>query len=297
MDKSQSDDRKLAAPAESATGVDRRKFLGAAAATAGGLILGDLATSRQAQAQTGGQRFTDWGWPQPYEQISPKSKQWLEARDGGGQRQLDSRLVGRGLIGNILQTEKLLEKRGIRSWQTFVAAGFERGSYRDGSTREHRRARRWRCSQQGSTRAPSTPGITRCDGALDSPLKSLSDLGPEGAEAAGCGQHDGLDQPLRPSPRPPTSTQGQQDFTLRSMPPGDPPRVPRGWTCSRSGATPLDRSTEDDRLLETLNPYHRQLLLRTPRDRENTPDVVLPDRRSSRRCCGRRPIRRRRSIR
>ncbi len=24
--------------------------------------------------------FTEWGWPQPYEQVSPKSVEWLKAQ-------------------------------------------------------------------------------------------------------------------------------------------------------------------------------------------------------------------------
>jgi len=114
MDSSRSDDKRPAAQAESAANMERRKFLGAAAATAGGLLLGELASPEEARAQAGGQRFTDWGWPQPYEQISAKSKAWLESK---GWWPLSAGWIvvwsGEELIGNILQTEKLLEKRGI----------------------------------------------------------------------------------------------------------------------------------------------------------------------------------------
>ena len=104
MDSSRSDDNKPAAPAASATNIDRRKFLGAAAATAGGLLLGDLGVTSDAHAQAGGQKFTDWGWPQPYEQISAKSKQWLESK---GWWPLSAGWIvvwsGEEMIGNILQ--------------------------------------------------------------------------------------------------------------------------------------------------------------------------------------------------
>src|ERR1700687_1592503 len=82
MDSSKSDDSKTPESAESATRLDRRKFLGTVAATAGGLLLGDLACSDGARAQSG-QKFTDWGWPQPYDQISTKLKQWLERKVWG----------------------------------------------------------------------------------------------------------------------------------------------------------------------------------------------------------------------
>ena len=68
--------------------------------------------------------FTDWGWPQPYEQISEKSRRWLESK---GWWPLNAAWIvvwsSEESIGNILQTERLLEKRGIETkWQTFVAA-------------------------------------------------------------------------------------------------------------------------------------------------------------------------------
>src|ERR1700681_4989560 len=106
MDSSKSDGRKTQQSAESATRLDRRKFLGTVAATAGGLLLGDLANSDGARAQSD-QKFTEWGWPQPYDQISPKSKQWLESKGwwpinaGGG-------VVwsGEEMINNILQQDR-----------------------------------------------------------------------------------------------------------------------------------------------------------------------------------------------
>ena len=58
----------------SASRIDRRGFL-RYAATGGALLVGGLGHGRAAIAQG---QFTDWGWPQPYEQISAKSKQWLQ---------------------------------------------------------------------------------------------------------------------------------------------------------------------------------------------------------------------------
>src|SRR2546428_13257091 len=86
MDDSKSNDNPRAVPAESAAGLQRRQFLGNVVKAAGGLLLGDLAAATAASAQptgspapaVGGQRFTDWGWPLPYEQIAPKSKQWVQ---------------------------------------------------------------------------------------------------------------------------------------------------------------------------------------------------------------------------
>ncbi|TMH21180.1 MAG: hypothetical protein E6H64_08885, partial [Betaproteobacteria bacterium] len=88
MDDSKSNDNPRAVPAESAAGLQRRQFLGNVVKAAGGLLLGDLAAPTAASAQptsspapaVGAQKFTDWGWPQPYEQISAKSKQWLQSK-------------------------------------------------------------------------------------------------------------------------------------------------------------------------------------------------------------------------
>jgi ABC-type nitrate/sulfonate/bicarbonate transport system substrate-binding protein len=87
------------------------------------------------------------------------------------------------MIGNILQSEKLLEKRGIDvKWQTFVAAGFSNEAFIPG---------RIQLASTGAfgvlallankvpTRALAvhSPGITHAATVpLDSPLKSLADL-------------------------------------------------------------------------------------------------------------------------
>ena len=269
MDSSRSEEKRPAAPAEPATNMDRRKFLGAAAATAGGLLVGDLAIQEEARAQ-GAQRFTDWGWPQPYEQISAKSKQWLESK---GWWPLAAGWIvvwsGEEMIGNILQSEKLLEKRGLDvKWQTFVAAGFSNEAFIPG---------RIQLANTGAlgvlallankvpTRALAvhSPGITHAATVpLDSPLKSLADL---------------KDQKVLKRPAVVGTTTGStnhfgfiaaaaylglkdnQDFTLRSMPPGDLATGPKGvdvftiWEPHVSYSTEVLKTT---RLLETLNPYY-----------------------------------------
>jgi len=127
------------APKHSLAGFRRREFLASSASAFGGLLLGKIATPNDAAAQQppiaapgmSSVKFTDWGWPQPYEQISTKSKQWLQSK---GWWPLGAAWIvvwsGEEMIGNILQDEKLLEKRGLEvKWQTFVAAGFSNEAF------------------------------------------------------------------------------------------------------------------------------------------------------------------------
>src|SRR5512144_1267783 len=56
----------------------RRRFLGQSLAIAGSLTLGrDLVGPSVAVAAD---NFTEWGWPQPYAQVSAKSVEWLKGK-------------------------------------------------------------------------------------------------------------------------------------------------------------------------------------------------------------------------
>ena len=274
MDPSESDDRRPAAPAESATRLDRRKFLGAAAATAGGLLLGDLATSGDARAQPAG-KFTEWGWPQPYEQISPKSKQWLESK---GWWPLNAGWIvvwsGEEMIGNILQSEKLLEKRGIEVKWPFVAAGFSNEAFIPGRIQlASTGARRLRRSPTRCRRAPSPS--TRRASRMRRPDRGFAAQGRTSGQKvlkrpAVVGTTTGSTTSASSRP-PPTSIKDNQDFTLRSR-----SRRPRhrseGSRCIHDlGAARLllDGGAEDDKApRDAQSVLHLQrLLLHAARDR------------------------------
>src|SRR5208282_3032552 len=139
MDESNSSDISSGVTPEATERFGRRDFLGTVVKAAGGLVLGDLVTATATKAQPassspaviGGQRFTDWGWPLPYEQISAKSKQWLQSK---GWWPINAAWIvvwaSEDMIGNVMQTQRLLEKRGIETnWQTFVAAGFSNEAF------------------------------------------------------------------------------------------------------------------------------------------------------------------------
>src|SRR5437667_9666280 len=134
MEKTNSSNNSQDLPSEPVPTAGRREFLGKVVKAAGAALLGDLAAATTASAQAPAvtsQKFTDWGWPQPYEQISAKSKQWLQSK---GCWPLNAAWIvvwsSEEMIGHVLQTQKLLEKRGIETdWRTFVAAGFSNEAF------------------------------------------------------------------------------------------------------------------------------------------------------------------------
>ena len=277
MDDSNSDDSAGKVTTGPGAALPRRQFLGDVAKVTGGLLLGDLASS-PAHAQSSGsaapalqsKKFTDWGWPQPYEQISAKSKQWLQ---GKGWWPLNAAWIvvwsGQEMIGHVLQTLKLLERRGIETeWRTFVAAGFSNEAFIPG---------RIQIANTGAlgvlalltnkvpTRALAvhSPALTHAATVpLDSPLKSLADL--KGGKVlkrpavvgttTGSTNHFGFIAAAQYLGLKPN-----EDYTLRSTPPGDLATGPRGidvytiWEPHVSYSTEVLKAT---RVLEPLDPYY-----------------------------------------
>jgi sulfonate transport system substrate-binding protein len=292
MNDSKPDDRNPTVPADAGAPTPRREFLTTVAKAAGGLLLGDLAAgaaSAQAPAVTS-RKFTDWGWPLPYEQVSAKSKQWLQ---GKGWWPLNAAWIvvwsSEEMIGNVLQTQKLLEKRGIdMNWQTFVAAGFSNEAFIPG---------RIQLANTGAlgvlallankvpTRAVAvhSPALTHAATVpLDSPLKSLADLKGQKVlkrpavvgTTTGSTNHFGFIAAAHY-----LGLKQNEDYTLRSTPPGDLAAGPKGidvftiWEPHVSYSTDVLKTT---RLLEPLDPYYiysgycymRQEI------EDNAPDVV-----------------------
>ncbi len=231
------------------------------------LLAGGLGQARPAVAQA---QFTEWGWPLPYEQISTKSRQWLQ---GKGWWPLNAGFIvmwsGEELLGSILMNEKLLEKRGLEmKWQTFVAAGFSNEAFIPGRTQVANTGALGVLALLANnvpTRALAThtPGITHeALVPLDSPLKSLSDL---------------KDQKILKRPAVVGTTTGStnhfgfiaashhlglkenQDFTLRSLPPGELAAMPKGLDVTTIWEPHASNSVEvlkTSRRLESLNPYY-----------------------------------------
>ena len=101
----------------------RRRFLGQSLAIAGSLGLArDLLLPSSAVAAG---NFSEWGWPQPYAQVSPKSVDWLKAKGWWPLQVAWNPLWSDGnLVLFVIQHYKLLEKRGVQAeFPAFLAAG------------------------------------------------------------------------------------------------------------------------------------------------------------------------------
>jgi sulfonate transport system substrate-binding protein len=92
----------------------RRNFLALALGVAG-----LMAAVGVAQAQT--TKFTEWGWPQPYEKVSAKSIAWLKEKGWWPlQVAFQAPWSGQNNINIVMDRNGLLAKRGIEAkWQAF----------------------------------------------------------------------------------------------------------------------------------------------------------------------------------
>lgn len=67
------------------------------------------------------QKFTDWGWPLPYEKVSQKSVQWLKSKGWWPvQVAFQAPWSGQNTINIVMDREHLMQKRGVEAkWQAF----------------------------------------------------------------------------------------------------------------------------------------------------------------------------------
>jgi sulfonate transport system substrate-binding protein len=77
-----------------------------------------LLSAQAAQAQ---QKFTDWGWPLPYEKVSDKSVQWLKSKGWWPiQVAYQAPWSGQNTINIVMDKQGLMKERGIEAaWQAF----------------------------------------------------------------------------------------------------------------------------------------------------------------------------------
>lgn len=67
------------------------------------------------------QKFTDWGWPLPYERVSDKSVQWLKSKGWWPvQVAFQAPWSGQNTINIVMDRQGLLKNRGVEAkWQAF----------------------------------------------------------------------------------------------------------------------------------------------------------------------------------
>jgi len=82
------------------------------------LALAALAFCFSASAQ---QKFTEWGWPQPYEQVSAKSVEWLKSKGWWPvQVAFQAPWSGQNTTNIVMDRQGLLKSRGVEAkWQAF----------------------------------------------------------------------------------------------------------------------------------------------------------------------------------
>jgi len=106
------------------SGNSRRDFLRRSVAVAGAVGLGSrFAFTGSANAAAAA---TEWGWPQPYETVSPKSIEWLKSKGWWPLQVSWNPLWSDGnVVLFVMRQYKLLEKRGLEvNYPAFLAAGF-----------------------------------------------------------------------------------------------------------------------------------------------------------------------------
>ena len=110
-------DRKVLRP-DGAVSRGRRDLLQGTAALAGALLLPNAARAQGAQV-------TEWGWPQPYSRVAPKSVEWLKSKGWWPLRIGWNPLWSDGnVLIFIMRKYGLLQKRGIEAdFPTILTAG------------------------------------------------------------------------------------------------------------------------------------------------------------------------------
>lgn len=117
----------------SSEALSRRNFLERSLAAAGGLSLGHLAL-RATEARAASS-VTQWGWPQPYEQVSAKSIDWLKSKGWWPLKVAWNPMWSDGnVVLFAIQHYGLLQKRGIEAeFPAFLAAGLMNEAYVPGT--------------------------------------------------------------------------------------------------------------------------------------------------------------------
>lgn len=238
-----------------------------------------------AQAQSG--KFTDWGWPLPYEKVSDKSVAWLKQKGWWPlQVAFQSPWSGQNNISIVIDKEGLLAKRGIEMKLTPFGSG--------PATNEVLVSGKVQVASAGNfpytslldkqipvkTIAIITPNILHATIVpLDSKIKSLADLkGSNPPATIGIVTGSSAEFYFQEAAQV-TGLQIGKDVILKNMPIGEQMALPKGidavvpWD---AGASMIVQDRKTGRIIDSIYPYNmyegnfvvRQELV------DNVPDVV-----------------------
>lgn len=259
--------------------VGRRSFLCGVSAVA------LMATLDIAQAQ--GAKFTEWGWPQPYQKVSDKSVAWLKQKGWWPLHiAFQAPWSGQNNINIVADREGLLAKRGIEAkWQAFGSGP---------AINEVLVTGRFQVANSGNFPFTSlldkqipvkvialvTPNILHATIVPnDSKVKSLDDFkGSNPPAAIGLVTGSSAEFYFQEA----ASVHGLvigKDVVLKNMPIGEQMALPKGidavvpWD---AGASMITQDRKNGRMIDTIYPYNmyegnyvvRQELV------DNVPDVV-----------------------
>ncbi len=248
-------------------------------------MAGVLAMSPALQAASGD--FTDWGWPQPYEKVSPKSIQWLKDKGWWPVNVAFQPTWGGGATINIVMDRlELLQKRGVEAkFQGFVGGP---------AVNEAIVAARFQVANGGNLpfallldkRVPVksiaivTPNILH---ALvvpkDSPIKSIKDLkGSNPPATIGLVTGSSGEFYFQAAAQA-NGIEIGKDVILKNMPPAEQMLLPSGLTAVATWdpiVSMMVNERKNGRIVDTIYPYNMYEGTFYVRDEliQNVPDVV-----------------------
>ena len=233
------------------------------------------------------QKFTDWGWPLPYERVSDKSVQWLKSKGWWPiQVAYQAPWSGQNTINIVMDKQGFMKERGVEAtWQAFpsgpainetiVSAKFQvgnGGNFPFTSLLDK--------SIPVTAIAILSPNLLH---ALvvppDSPLKSIKDL-KGGKEPAVIGIVTGSSAEFYfQMAMQMNGLVSGKDVVLKNMPPGEQMALPKGI----AGVVPWDptptmmvEERKNGRIIDSIFPYNMyegQFYVRSELV-QNAPDVV-----------------------
>ncbi len=232
------------------------------------------------------QEYTEWGWPKPYEQVSPKSVQWL--KDKGWwplQVAYQSFWSGQNTINIVMDRAELLKQRGLDTKFQAFASGpainevVVSGRFQVGSGGNFPFSSLLDKEIPVKAIAIESPNLMHALVVpLDSPLKKFKDLKGSSPTAVGLVTGSSGEFYFQMAAKV-NGVEVGKDVIMKNMSPGDQMALPKGL----DGVAPWDptvgmitQERKTGRVIDTIFPYNMyegQFYVRAELI-ANVPDVV-----------------------